>query len=135
MRVCIPVTLDGQVGPRWGRADRVAIAEVAAGRINQWQEIDVGWDASHDAGTEGSHHARVVRFLRERRVQAVVAGHIGMPMRNMLARMGLRVVLSAAGDARAAVLAAEQQPEVGLWRTADRTEGLGAWREQAAGEN
>ena len=113
MRVCVPVTVDGQVGPRWGRADRVAVAEVVAGQINSWQEIDVGWDASHDAGTEGSHHARVVTFLRENHVQAVVAGHMGMPMQNTLAKMGLRVILSAAGDARAAVRAAEQQP--GVW--------------------
>ena len=29
MRVCVPITADGQVDPRWGRADRVALAEVA----------------------------------------------------------------------------------------------------------
>jgi hypothetical protein len=26
MRVCVRITADGQVDPRWGRADRVAVA-------------------------------------------------------------------------------------------------------------
>ena len=33
MRVCVPITDDGQVDPRWGRADRVAVADVADGEI------------------------------------------------------------------------------------------------------
>ena len=41
MMVCIPVTDDGMVDPRWGKADRVAVAEVAGGSIVSWLEIEV----------------------------------------------------------------------------------------------
>lgn len=42
MKVCVPVTADDQVDPRWGRADRVAVAEVTDGQISGWQEFTVG---------------------------------------------------------------------------------------------
>ena len=103
MVVCVPVTPDAQVGQSWGRADRVAIAQVGDGGIERWEEFEVGWDASHDADGEGSHHARIARFLMDHGVEAVVAGHMGPPMQNMLTRMGLEVRLGAAGDARGAV--------------------------------
>ncbi|HEY5178572.1 MAG TPA: NifB/NifX family molybdenum-iron cluster-binding protein [Dermatophilaceae bacterium] len=51
-------------------------------------------------------HARVVSFLRQHQVEAVVANHIGDGMVRMLDTMGLPVHLGAAGDARAAVQAA-----------------------------
>ena len=41
MRVCVPITADGQVDPRWGRANRVAVADVADGEIRGWQEFTV----------------------------------------------------------------------------------------------
>ena len=105
-RVCVPVTADGTIDPRWGRADRVALAEVDAGQIVSWTEIEVSWGTLHDQGAEGVHHARVVRFLREHNVQTAIAGHMGEGMRHTLAKMGLRVRLGSTGDARAAVLAA-----------------------------
>jgi predicted Fe-Mo cluster-binding NifX family protein len=103
--VCVPVDADGSIGPRWGRADRVAIAEVDAGQVVSWAEIEVSWGTLHDEGTEGEHHARVVRFLREHDVGTVVAGHMGEGMRQTLAKMGLQVRLGFTGDARAAVQA------------------------------
>jgi predicted Fe-Mo cluster-binding NifX family protein len=106
MVVCVPVTTEGLIDPRWGRADRVAVTEVTSDRIEAWQEYDVGWNAFHDAGTEGSHHARVARFLLEHHVEAVVANHMGPPMVHMLERMGVRVCLGAMGDARDAAVAA-----------------------------
>jgi predicted Fe-Mo cluster-binding NifX family protein len=107
MIVCATVNGD-QVGGGWGKAQRVAVASVELGEIEAWEEIDVRWDLSHDEGTEGSHHARIVRFLRERGVEVVVAGHMGPPMRSTLAKLGVRVVIGASGDARASVLAAAQ---------------------------
>lgn len=106
MVICVPVTAGGAVDPRWGRADRVAIAETAGGEIASWRELDVGWGTLHDEGTEGSHHARIARFLRDHDVQTVVADHMGPPMAHMLQQMGLTVLFGAAGDARAAVIAA-----------------------------
>lgn len=106
MRVCVPVMADGVVDPRWGRADRVAVAEITQGQITSWEEFDVGWDALHDAGPEGSHHARVVRFLREHGVEVVAAGHMGQGMVHIMDRMGIKVLLGAGGDARHAVMAA-----------------------------
>jgi len=106
MKVCVPVTEGDQVDPRWGRADRVAMADVKDGKIHSWEEISVGWDQLHDSAGEGDHHARIARFLREHDVQVVIAGHMGPPMQNMLAKMRIEVQLGAGGPAREAVLRA-----------------------------
>lgn len=104
MRVCVPVTSDGEVDHGWGRAARVAVAEIEDGSLVAWEEFAVGWDRLHDETTEGGHHARVARFLQDNRVEAVGAGHMGEPMVQMLGRMGIAVRLDVAGDARAAAL-------------------------------
>jgi predicted Fe-Mo cluster-binding NifX family protein len=98
------------VDPRWGRADRVAVAEVVDGEIVSWQEVEVSWSRLHDQGTPGTHHARVVKFLREHHVEAVVANHIGDGMVRLLDTMGLPVHLGASGEARAAVQAVSREP-------------------------
>jgi predicted Fe-Mo cluster-binding NifX family protein len=105
MIVCVPVTADGAVDPRWGRAARVAVARVEAGRVAAWEEHDVAWDALHDIGTEGGHHARVARFLQDHGVEVVVAGHMGPPMVAMLGKLRIVAKLGVDGDARAAVAA------------------------------
>jgi predicted Fe-Mo cluster-binding NifX family protein len=106
MKVCVPVTADGGVDPRWGRADRVAVAEVADGEIRDWQEFTVGWGTLHDQGPEGAHHARVARFLRDNGVQAIAVDHVGPGMQRMLASMAIRAVTGLGGDARSAARAA-----------------------------
>jgi predicted Fe-Mo cluster-binding NifX family protein len=105
MIVCIPVTPDGLTAPGWGRARRVAVASASKGALGDWQEYEVKWDVLHDEGTEGSHHARVARFLTDHHVDLVVAEHMGEGMTRMLSTMGIRFVLGVDGDARAAVLA------------------------------
>ena len=102
----VPVTPTGDVDPRWGRAARVAVAEVVGGTVRRWDEHEVGWDRLHDEGSEGGHHARVARFVQEHRATIVVAGHMGDPMVQMLGRMHIGVQLGVSGDARLAVLAA-----------------------------
>ncbi|MGA7913170.1 MAG: NifB/NifX family molybdenum-iron cluster-binding protein [Candidatus Dormiibacterota bacterium] len=104
MIICIPVTHAGLVDARWGRADRVAVAKVSAGVIEDWQEFAVGWDRLHDSGTEPGHHARVARFLKDHAVEVVAADHMGPPMEHMLGKMGIRVHLGVAGNAREALL-------------------------------
>ena len=98
------------IDPRWGRADWVALADVVDGEIASWQEVEVSWSRLHDEGTPGSHHARVVTFLREHGVEAVVVDHMGDGMVRMLDTMRLPVHSGAAGDARAAVKAASLKP-------------------------
>ncbi len=106
MIVCVPIDDAGRVDPRWGRAARVALATVEDGAVKEWREIGVAWDSLHDAGSEAAHHARVARFLRDQRVDTVVADHMGPGMSRMLQTMGVTVQLGAAGDARTAVLSA-----------------------------
>jgi len=102
LTVCVPLTVDGLLDPRWGRADRVAIATVSQKGVDSWKEFDVGWGSLHDTGTEGSHHARIARFLREHKVEAVAAHHMGSGMTHMLGKMGLTVRLGETGDAKEA---------------------------------
>ena len=106
MIVCVPVTGDGQVDPRWGRADWVAIADVTDGEIARWDVVEVSWSRLHDEGTAAQHHARIARFLRQNDIQAVVAHHVGEGMVRMMNVMKLPLYLDAHGDARAAVLVA-----------------------------
>lgn len=110
MVVCVPVTTEGLIDPRWGRAERVAVTEVIGDQIRSWTEYEVGWHTLHDEGTEGSHHARVARFLQEHHVEAVVANHVGPPMVHMLERMGVKVCLGATGNAREAARRAIDSP-------------------------
>jgi predicted Fe-Mo cluster-binding NifX family protein len=91
------------VGHSWGKARTVAVAEVADGRIERWDEFDVGRDTSHDAGTHGSHHAAVACFLKEHEVAVVLVIKVGDSMARMLHTMGIRVESGVTGDARAAL--------------------------------
>src|SRR5450756_3260229 len=101
MILCAPVTSEGMIDPRWGRADWVALAEVVDGEIVSWQVVEVSWSRLHDEGAPGSHHARVVTFLREHDVEAVVVDHMGDGMVRMLDPMSLPVHMGPAGAARA----------------------------------
>lgn len=104
MIVCLAVTNDGALGPRWGRADRVAVVDITRDGIGSWQEFEVGWGGLHDAGPEGRHHARVAEFLRGHRVEAVVAHHMGAGMQQMLGKMGIELHLASGGRASDAAL-------------------------------
>ncbi len=106
VRVCVPLTAGGEVDPRWGRAELVAVADVVAGGVRGWEQHEVGWGTAHDTGTEGAHHARIARFLRDQKVEVVAANHVGAGMQRMLDSMGVRLVTGLSGDARAAAQAA-----------------------------
>lgn len=94
-----------QVGGGLGKAHSMAVATVANGRIVSWSVEDVAWDALHGQGPEGTHHARIVRFMRDHHIEAVVTGHMGAPMVNTLTKLGVLPLVDAAGDARQAALA------------------------------
>jgi predicted Fe-Mo cluster-binding NifX family protein len=102
MIICLPITKDGNVDPRWGRADWIAIADVVNHEILSWREVKVSWSTLHDQGTDGSHHARVVKFLKDQKIEAIVVNHMGDGMTRMLETMKIPVQLGAIGDARAA---------------------------------
>lgn len=106
MIVATPVTEDGMSGHTWGKARSVGVADVRGGRVATWSVHEVRWDESHDAGTHGSHHARVVRFLKEQAVEAVVVDHMGEGMARMMRTMGIHVLPATPGDAQASVLSA-----------------------------
>ncbi len=94
---CLTVLPDGAVGGGWGKANTVAIARVSAGIVDSVEIINVGWQALHDEGTEGGHHARIVRFLREHDVTDVATGHMGEGMRNTLTKLGVTLHLESQG--------------------------------------
>ena len=108
------------VGTGLGRATTIAVADVEDSQIRSWEEYEVRWDLSHDqpaqpsaAGarpdaSHGSHHARIVSFMKEHGVQVVVTGHVGPPMAHTLDLMGISVVTGAIGDAKQAALDAAQ---------------------------
>lgn len=109
MIVCTTLGPDGTVGGGLGKAAHVALATVTDGQVGEWTEHEVEWDRLHDEGTEGAHHARIVKFLREHGVEMVVARGIGPGMQNTLGKMGVRFTLGVQGDARQAVVDAAQQ--------------------------
>lgn len=106
MIVATPVTVDGQTAQAWGRARWIGIAEVAGPRVTSWRIHEVGWDESHDAVSHQSHHDRILRFLTAQNVEAVVVDHVGPGMARLLEQLGIPILPSTPGDARASVLAA-----------------------------
>ena len=106
MIVATPVNALGESAAAWGRAHWVAVAEVIDDTVSSWQVHEVAWDELHDAGTHGSHHARIVRFLKDNEIQAVVVDHMGAGMQQVMAKMGIPLLPATPGDAQASVLAA-----------------------------
>jgi predicted Fe-Mo cluster-binding NifX family protein len=106
MYVATPVDADGQSAHAWGRAHWIAVAEVSDSGITGWEVHEVAWDDLHDSSTPGSHHARVVTFLKDHSIQAIVVDHVGEGMQRMLSTMGIPMLPASPGDARASVLAA-----------------------------
>ncbi|WP_420176392.1 NifB/NifX family molybdenum-iron cluster-binding protein [Luteococcus sp. OSA5] len=110
MIVATPTTADGQTAAAWGKAHWIGLADVRSGaegpEVVGWQIHEVAWDESHDAGTHGSHHARIVRFLKENQVQAIVVDHMGEGMQRVVRNMQIPLLPATPGDAQASVLAA-----------------------------
>ena len=110
MIIAIPVTDDGLVDPRWGRARSVAVAELDENdKLVSWQSHVVRWDELHDESAHGQHHARIIRFLRENAVQAVLVGHMGPGIAHSIDKMGILIGSGAQGDARALAQAVAPQ--------------------------
>jgi predicted Fe-Mo cluster-binding NifX family protein len=106
MNIATPVDAAEKSAPAWGRAHWVAVADVTEGAIRDWQVHEVSWDDLHDAGTHGSHHARIVTFLKEQQVEAIVVDHVGEGMQRLLATMSIPMLQATPGDAKLSVLLA-----------------------------
>jgi len=106
MIVATPVTAEGQSAAAWGKAHWIGVAGVEDGVVTTWQVHEVGWDVSHDEGTHGSHHARIVRFIKEQAIDAVVVDHMGPGMVQVMQTMRIPVLPASPGDAQASILAA-----------------------------
>jgi predicted Fe-Mo cluster-binding NifX family protein len=105
--VLVTLSAQGTVTGGLGRAQQVAVAHVHDGVVEQWSEHHVGWGDLHGTGPEGTHHARIVRFVREHGVDCVVTSGLGEGMRTTMSKLGVAVRTDLAGDAHeAAVLAA-----------------------------
>ena len=106
MIVATPVTESGQSAAAWGKAHWIGVASLQDGAVTTWQVHEVGWDVSHDEGTHGSHHARIVRFLKEQDIGAVVVDHMGPGMVQVMQTMRIPVLPASPGDAQASEVAA-----------------------------
>lgn len=105
MNIAINIIGD-RVGSGLGKAQTMAVAHIVDGAITSWDEYEVGWNLLHGQYSEGTHHARIVRFMREHAITAVVTGHMGAPMVNTLTKLGVRPVVNISGDARQGALTA-----------------------------
>ena len=110
MIVATPVTATGQSAPAWGKAHWIGVASLVNGAVTTWQVHEVAWDVSHDEGTHGSHHARIVRFLKEHAIEAVVVDHMGPGMVQVMETMRIPLLPASPGDAQASILAAVASP-------------------------
>lgn len=106
--VCIPLNADGTIHDRLGQANSVAICQVEGDRVSDWTEIVVDWDTTYGVDVLGVHHPRVIRFLQEHQVQAVVADNVCDIMKSTLPTLGVTVHAGVTGDARQVVASAVQ---------------------------
>ena len=106
MIVATPVSESGQSAAAWGKAHWIGVANLKDGAVTTWQIHEVAWDVSHDEGTHGSHHARIVRFLKEQGIDAVVVDHMGPGMVQVMQTMRIPMLPASPGDAQASVVAA-----------------------------
>lgn len=102
---CVPITDEGAVDDLpLGRTHAVATCRVVDGQVVDWAEHIVDWDTSYGVDVAGPHHTRVVRFMRDHAVDAVIAGQVCDSVTKVLTHMGVDVRTEIAGDARTAIL-------------------------------
>ncbi|MBK9739836.1 MAG: hypothetical protein IPO93_10035 [Actinobacteria bacterium] len=106
MTVCVPLNSDGTIHNRLGQANVVAICHVHDGQVTDWDEHVVEWDTTYGVDVLGVHHPRVIRFLQDQHVTAVVADNVCDIMQSTLPTLGITVSTGHSGDARSAVEAA-----------------------------
>ena len=105
MNIATAVTVDGLTATGLGRAHWVGVAEVTGPRVTAWAIHEVGWD---DASlfSRPSRHNRIVRFLVEQEIRAVVVPRLGRHLAEAIDALGITVLPASPGDARESILAA-----------------------------
>jgi len=104
--VCVPLNADGTIHDRLGKARVVATCRVQGAKVSDWVEHTVRWDTTYGVDVLGVHHPRVIRFLKEHKVDVVVANNVCDIMKSTLPTLGIAVHSGHTGDARSAVVAA-----------------------------
>lgn len=104
--VCIPLNPDGTIHHRLGQANSVAICKVDGSDVTDWTEIVVDWDTTYGVDVPGVHHPRVIRFLQDHQVNAVIANNVCDIMQTTLPTLGIAVHSGVTGDAKAAAASA-----------------------------
>jgi predicted Fe-Mo cluster-binding NifX family protein len=108
--VCVPVTPEERVDPRFGRTERLALASVEGDPIRAGQEVEAGRGELDDTGAEGGDHARAACFLHDRNDDVVLKHHIGANSAHMLERMGIAARVGVDGDVRSAASEEDELP-------------------------
>lgn len=94
MKIATPVLPNGMVNAHFGRAKRIAIADVENGQITEWKEIDVPFAEEHDHHNghhhdhgnhdhhhhHHGHHESMKNFMIENGVDIVLVEHAGPGM-------------------------------------------------------
>lgn len=120
MKIAVAVLPNGMVNAHFGRADKLAFANIENGQITEWEEVSVPFAASHgDHGhhhdhdhqhEHGHHHASghhesIKDFLVESGVNLVLLDHAGPGMKLVQEQTDIKIVVGAQGNAKEAVQA------------------------------
>jgi predicted Fe-Mo cluster-binding NifX family protein len=87
MLVCVAVTDEGLVDPRWRRTERMTIVKVEGGTILSSEKFAVSWGSLRQSGSERTHHSRVAHFLGQHRLDSLLTRDVGENMRHILDRV------------------------------------------------
>ena len=103
--ICVPLNPDGSIHDRLGQARTVALCKVTGDQVAEWTEHLVEWDTTYGVDVMGAHHPRLIRFMQEQHVDAVVADNVCDVIQRSLPHVGVTVHDGFTGDARTAVAA------------------------------
>ncbi len=108
--ICIPLNADGTIHDRLGKANTVAICKLEDGQVSDWTEHVVEWDTTYGVDVMGVHHPRIMRFMQDQKVDAVVADNVCDVIQRSLPNVGVTVHPGFTGDARSVVASAMAVP-------------------------
>lgn len=102
-RVLVVLGPDGGISGSLGVADAVVVADVQSMEVIEWHPHQVDWATDPHPDRQ---IAKVLRFVREQLVEAVVAGTVSADLRRALRKRGVPVFERCGISARAAAVSA-----------------------------